>query len=237
MLPHRNNEESLGDTIGDALTGGWYTTGKGLSLVLVKLFCANIFSLLHRRFGSHFITVSTIWWNILLTGIFWLAANSTGRVLFKWHILLMAAASLWHVYESNRNLRRPLGQRRHSLFIGESLLWVPFARLVYLLKLDGLLANMTENGFQKYVESLLCIVVGLVLSSLGLFANGFFFMLCGASIFRLHLNIERHDRLNRQKIWDAEHGSGAIEEAQAPPRPSNKVRGKATRRRGGAVPQ
>ncbi len=218
---NRNQEEIVGDALADGLTGGWYSAGKGLSMMMAKLFAANTYSLLHHRFGTRFITVSTVWWNLFFMGIFYFAAGDTGgRVLFKYHMMLVVGACIYHMVEARRNLRSERkGKRRHSLFIGESLFVVPVARLIVALKLENapVLRLLTDYGFQKYVEPGFCFLLGIALTACGLPANGFFLMLCGVSMFRLFTGIEKANADAKQQLWDAQHEGEELEEAQEEP--------------------
>lgn len=228
MQPHQNVEENLGDALGDALTNGWYTAGKGLSLVVLKLFSSNILALTHHRFGTRFLTWGTLWWNIAIMGIGWVAANGIGRTIFGFQMLAVIAAFIYHIFESKSNLwNAGKGQRRrHSLYLGDSMLWPLYQRLLMALNLENSFwGRISGYGFVKWFESGLWLILGFLLMPLGLVSNGIFLMMNGASLFGLIQHGERMDMRRKQQLWDAENESEEITHVQESPQPqdSNRV--------------
>lgn len=218
MSNPRNIEEGLGDHLNDALTNGWYSASKGLSKVIMKVFASNALSLMHHRFGTYFLTWGTLRWNMAIMFFFWLAANGVGKTILSFQILIVAAAFVYHIFESKNNLQKASkGNRRHSLYIGDSFLWGWYVRLVHATGMqDSFFGKVTGNGFVKYGQTLLFVLLGFVFIALGLPANGFLFIMGGASVFALFRDIEKEELKIKQQVWDAQGESEEIQEAQSP---------------------
>lgn len=218
MSHHRNQEEFLGDTIGDAFTDGWYSAGKGLRIIMLKMFSTSSLALMHHRFGTAFITWSTLYWNVFLMGIFTLLSHGVSRTIFKYHMILVIAAFIYHIFESRSNLRNhKKGKRRHSLFLGDSMLWVPFQKLLSALKANSVLDKLSEYHFVKWIEPGFCVLIGFLLIGFGLASNGFFLLISGLSILQLIRHSEKMDFRAKQELWDARE-EGQVLEVDEPPR-------------------
>lgn len=219
QLP-RNNEEAMGDAILDQISGGRYTVAKGFGMVFTKLFSINALALLHHRFGSHFITISTVFWNVAVMGIALLMSSGDSRTVFKIQFWVTIAACIYHLIEARGNLRSyAKGKRRHSLAVGESLLWKPFCKLTNALKIG----SPSDYGFQKYVEPALCLVLALIFFLAGFHTSAFFFFMGASASFALYRNIEDTHFRRKQEMWDAGQEGEIIEEAQQPTQPANRV--------------
>lgn len=227
-----NPEHWAGEVLGDAITGGYYTLARNVSLVLTKILAAIGLVLLRHRFGKHFITLGTLFWSGGLVGILYLLAGVSAS-LYLGLLGILTTLGLYHIWEARRNLRRGRPEAaRHSLDWGTSLFWPLYVRLLYRMKLENsFLGNLTEFGFQKWIEPALLGLIGLVFLALGFDGFGFLLLLSSGSIFKLALFVQRDYYNMKQRMIDAGQGSQMMETMQeTPTQPANRVMARPIRR-------
>ena len=101
-----NPEHWAGEVLGDAITGGYYTLARNVSLVLTKILAAIGLVLLRHRFGKHFITLGTLFWSGSLVGILYLLAGVSAS--------LVAATCTVFDLSGPGTFDRPRGRRKYA---------------------------------------------------------------------------------------------------------------------------
>lgn len=237
MNNNRKTPESwTEEVIGHAVMGRNYHLYRGISVVMTKIMASCTIVLLRHRFGTDFITMGTLFWCLMLLGIMYLVAGPGSAALFAIQAGLVAAASIWHILESRRNLRRrAMTEPRHSMDSGTSLLAWPFGWIIDRLRLGNVFPfrAMTVFGFQKWMEPGLLLLLALVCFALNCASFGFMLMLSASSLFRMALWVERdYYRMKQQAIDAGEYGQ-ILETIQDAPRPTvaNRVVSRAARRK------
>lgn len=205
MENHLKNPESWGNEVISMMTFGKnYQVYRGFATIMNKILSVLGLVLLRHRFGVYFVTWTTLFWADAMMSAMYLTSSNPSSVLFLIWGILINLASLYHIIESRRNLRRGKSAR-HSLDWGESLLAPLFAWLIVRLKLENffLFRNMTDFSFKKWTEPMLLFSLGFIALLLGSWGFGFVLMAVSVSIFRMALGIQRHENEIRQRMIDA----------------------------------
>lgn len=248
-------EQWANDAFAELAFKGQFQLYRNLTYLMLKTTAASFLVFFRHNFGSRTLSFSTILWGsvvvslFLLKEIFGLATrritlyegNTEGATdsltLFWLHILVFAGLTVYHIYESRKNLRRTDGNEeiRYGQDTGLSLFY-PFVS--NLLKPFGFVYDGTgkrrwyhldEYKFQKWIEPLALLMIGIFFKVIGFGTYGSYFVF-GAFCIYLMISMEEEKYLEfKQNHWDSKFAAGLMTEINDP--------GKSTNRRSGMVVQ
>lgn len=218
----------------EAATGGRLNIFRNFYHLLTKIGATSVLVFFHRRFGVRVVNYGSTSWGVTLLFLILVFSSLlyaeqqirtgqvdegiTSRLFYTIHLVLFFSLSIYHWIEGRINLRRRSGgEKRYSYDLGESLLWPLFSRLFSKTSLiyDGVHHTawyaLTQWGFQKWVEPMIAITIGIIFYAFGLTGYGTYLLFCGVSIF---LHIQTLDNAYfelRQQQWDAKQSSETLQ--------------------------
>lgn len=228
------------DVLGDIITRGKIDIVKRLWRLFVKIQASVALVFFRFRTGTRFISSATLFCGYLVMTLCWMVEQTyrsevmistketpvgeSSAVLLVLAILSFGIVGTVHLFESRRNLRRTDGQGtpRYSGDTGLSLLWIPFQQLVTPLGWGAPVSGLprwwqwTEYKFQKFIEPLLILLIGILFQQFGYFAFGGYIILCAFCAFMLMVHMEDSYFEMKQESWDAEVLSGVVKHRDTP---------------------
>ena len=231
-----NHEEWAVEGLSNMLLKGNLDIVRNIVYLLVRITAAQTTAFLHCRFGSRALNLGTVLFGWLLLSLVW-GFEGLGRINFKmttgqapegessmflfWlHLAVFAGFAFYRMYESSRNLRQRR-EMRHSEDTGLSVLWPLVARFLapFGLITDGSVKpawyQLDEFKFQKWIEPLIVILLGMTVSKFGYEAYGTFLKLSGVCIFVMVQIQELNFYSFIQSQWDAGMAANLMEPAGA----------------------
>jgi hypothetical protein len=236
----KSPEHWASEVFGDILTKGNMDIIKNLWHLFTKLNASTALVFFRYRMGTKFMNGATLFWGYVVMTLCWMIEQTarvdigltTGKapegkssmVLFVLTIIAFGIVGVYHLFESRRNLRRTdgRGKPRYSADGGLSILWTPFSRL---LEPFGLLPahgervrwwQLNEFKFQKFIEPLLIVLIGLLFRQLGYGYFGSYIIIAGYSAFMLLVHLEDNYFEKKQEMWDAQVLSSVVQERDHP---------------------
>jgi len=227
-----NHENWAVEGMSNMLLKGNLDIVRNFFYLLVRITAAQTTVFFRCRFGSRAINLGTVLFGWLLLSLVW-GFETLGRLnikmgtgqypegeasvgLFWLHLFVFAGFAFYRIYESSRNLRQRQ-EMRHSEDTGLSILFPLVARFLapFGLITDGSVKpawyQLDEFKFQKWIEPLIVILMGVAVSKFGYEAYGTFLKLSGLSIFIMVQIQEMNFYSFIQSQWDAGMAANLIE--------------------------
>lgn len=206
---------------------------------------------LRYKFGSRTLSAFTIFWSGAVMGLFLLkefTGLATRRIslyqgnpeganvsttLFWLHFMLFIGLTVYHIYESRKNLRRTdgKGEIRHGMDTGLSIFYPLVANLLkpFGFVYDGVgeprWYHLNEYKFQKWVEPLALILIGIFFKVLGFGVYGTYFIF-GAFCIAYMISLEEEKFFQfKQNHWDSKIGGEIMSEVDGSQQPINRRSG------------
>lgn len=227
-----NHEDWAVEGFSNMLLKGNLDIVRNFFFLLVRIIAAQTTVFFRCRFGSRAINLGTIFLGWLLLSLVW-GFEGLGRLDFKmktgltqegeastWlfflHLAVFAGFAFYRIFESSRNLQQRR-EMRHSEDTGLSILFPLIARFLapFGLITDGSVKpgwyQLDEFKFQKWIEPLMVILLGVAVSKLGYGAYGTFLKLSGVSIYIMVQIQEMNFYSFIQSQWDAGMAANLME--------------------------
>ncbi|MBK8567672.1 MAG: hypothetical protein IPN76_31220 [Saprospiraceae bacterium] len=213
-------------------------TYRNFAYLIVRTASASFLVFLRHKFGSRTLSASTIFWSgavmvlFLLKELTGLATRrfsvyegnpegaNVSTTLFWLHFLLFIGLTLYHIYESRKNLRRADGKEeiRHGMDTGLSVFYPLVANLLkpFGFVYDGVgkprWYHLNEYKFQKWAEPLALILIGIFFKIIGFGVYGTYFIF-GAICIKYMISLEEDKFFQfKQNHWDSKIGGEMISE-------------------------
>lgn len=227
-----NHEDWAVEGLSNMLLKGNLDIVRNFFFLLVRIIAAQTTVFFRCRFGSRAINLGTVLFGWLLLSLIWgfeglsrldfkmttghAPEGESSMFLFWLHLAVFAGFALYRIFESSRNLRTRR-EMRHSEDTGLSILWPLVARFLvpFGLITDGSIKptwyQLDEFKFQKWIEPLMVISMGFVVSKFGYEAYGTFLKLSGVSIYIMVQIQEMNFYSFIQSQWDAGMAANLME--------------------------